>query len=80
MKTTFYLISFYYSESRELFLFKTRKTFCCSDDELPILKAECRKYCRQIFRDGFGRKSSDVTYHLSIISERQYNEFTCSLL
>lgn len=80
METTFYFISFYYSNSRELFLFDTRKTFCCFDDELPILKAECRKYCRQIFRNGFGRKSSDVTYRLSIVSERQYNESTYSFL
>jgi hypothetical protein len=80
METTFYFISFYYSNSRELFPFETRKMVCYSDDELPILKAECRKYCRQIFRNGFGRKASDVTYRLSTVSERQYNESTYSLL
>ena len=80
METTFYFISFYYSNSRELFPFETRKMVCYSDDELSILKAECRKRCRQIFRNGFGRKSSDVTYRLSTVSERQYNESTYSLL
>lgn len=80
METTFYFISFYYSNSRELFPFETRKMVCYSDDELPILKAECRKHCRQIFRNGFGRKASDVTYRLSTVSERQYNESTYSLL
>lgn len=72
METTFYFISFYYSKSRELFPFETRKMVCYSDDELPILKAECRKRCRQIFRNGFGRKSSDVTYRLFTASESQY--------
>lgn len=80
MEPTFYFISFYYSNSRELFLFETRKMVCYSDNELPILKAECRKYCRQIFRNGFGLRPSDVTYRLSIVSERQYNESTYSLL
>lgn len=80
METTFYFISFYYSISRRLFLFETRKMVCYSDDEFSILKAECRKYCRQIFRNGYGRKSSDVTYSLSIVSEREYNESTYSLL
>ena len=80
METTFYFISFYYSDARELFPVETRKMVCYSDDELPILKIECRKRCRQIFRNGFGRKASDVTYRLSIVSERQYNEFTYSLL
>lgn len=80
METTFYFISFYYSNSRELFLFETRKMVCYSDDEFLILKAKCRKYCRQIFRNGFGRKVSDVTYYLSTVSERQYNESTYSLL
>lgn len=80
MESTFYFISFYYSNSRELFLFETRKMVCYSDNELPILKSLCRKYCRQIFRNGFGRKASDVTYRLSTVSERQYNESTYSLL
>lgn len=80
METTFYFISFYYSNSRELFPFETRKMVCYSDNELPVLRSLCRKYCRQIFRNGFGRKPSDVTYRLSIVSERQYNESTCSLL
>lgn len=80
METTFHFISFYYSNSRELFLFETRKMVCYSDDEFLILKAKCRKYCRQIFRNGFGRKVSDVTYYLSTVSERQYNESTYSLL
>lgn len=80
MEPTFYFISFYYSNSRELFPFETRKMVCYSDDELPILKSLCRKYCRQIFRNGFGRKASDVTYCLSTVSERQYNESTYSLL
>jgi hypothetical protein len=80
METTFYFISFYYSESRELFPIETRKMVCYSDDELLILKAECRKYCRQIFRNGFGRKPSGVTYRLSTVSERQYDESTYSLL
>ena len=57
METTFYFISFYYSNSRRLFLFETRKMVCYSDDEFSILKAECRKHCRQIFRNGYGRKS-----------------------
>lgn len=80
METTFYFISFYYSNSRELFPIETLKMVCYSDDELSILKAECRKYCRQIFRHGFVRKPSDVTYRLSVVSERQYNESTYSLL
>lgn len=85
METTFYFISFYFSSSRELFPFETRKMICYSDDEIPILKAECRKRCRQIFRSGFGhkvfgRKAFDVTYRLSIVSERQYDESTYSLL
>lgn len=80
METTFYFISFYYSNSRELFPFETRKMVCYSDNELSILKSLCRKYCRQIFRNGFGRKPSDVTYRLSTVSERQYNESTYSLL
>lgn len=80
METTFYFISFYYSDARELFSVETRKMVCYSDDELLILKAECRKYCRQIFRNGFGRKASDVTYRLSTVSECQYNESTYSLL
>lgn len=80
METTFYFISFYYSDARELFLVETRKMVCYSDDELSILKAECREYCRRIFRSGFGRKASDVTYRLSAVSERQYNESIYSLL
>lgn len=80
METTFYFISFYYSNARELFPFETRKMVCYSDSEVSILKSLCRKYCRQIFRNGFGRKSSDVTYRLSTVSERQYNESTYSLL
>jgi hypothetical protein len=80
METTFYFISFYYSKSRELFPIETRKMVCYSDNELSILKAECRKYCRQIFRNGFGRKPSDVTYRLSTVSERQYDESIYSLL
>ena len=80
METTFYFISFYYSNSRELFPFETRKMVCYSDNELSILKAECRKYCRQIFRNGFGRKPSDVSYRLSTVSERQYDESAYSLL
>lgn len=80
MEPTFYFISFYYSNLRELFSFETRKMVCYSDNELPILKSLCRKYCRQIFRNGFGRKASDVTYRLSTVSERQYNESAYSLL
>lgn len=80
MEPTFYFISFYYSSSRELFPIETRRIVCYSDDALPVLKSLCRKYCRQIFRNGFGLKSSDVTYRLSIVSERQYNESTYSLL
>lgn len=80
METTFYFISFYYSESRELFPIETRKMVCYSDDEFPILKSLCRKYCRQFFRNGFGRKSSDVTYRLSTVSARQHGESTYSLL
>lgn len=80
METTFYFVRFYFSRSRELTLFKTRKAFCCSDDELLTLKAECRKYCRQVLRDNYARKAPDVTYCLSIISERQYNESTYSLI
>ena len=80
MEPTFYFISFYYSNSRELFPFETRKMVCYSDNELPILKSLCRKHCRQIFRNGFGCKASDVTYRLSTVSERQYNESTYSLL
>lgn len=72
METTFYFIDFYYSNSRELFPFETRKMVCYSDNELSILKAECRKHCRQIFRNGFGRKVSDVTYRLTAVSECQY--------
>ena len=79
METTFYFISFYYSNSRELFPFETRKMVCCSDSEVSILKTLCRKHCRQIFRNGFGRKPSDVSYRLSTVSERQYNESTYSL-
>lgn len=80
METTFYFISFYYSNSRELFPVETRKMVCYSDDEISALKSLCRKYCRQFFRHGFGRKSSDVTYRLSSVSERQYDESTYSLL
>lgn len=80
METTFYFISFYYSNSRQLFPFETRKMVCYSDDELSILKAECRKYCRQIFRNGFGRKSSDVTYCLTTVSECQYRNSGYRLL
>lgn len=85
METTFYFISFYFSSSRELFPFETRKMVCYSDDEISILKAECRKYCRRILRSGFGRKffvrkAFDVTYRLSVVSERQYNESTYCLL
>lgn len=80
METTFYFISFYYSNFRELFPFETRKMVCYSADELSVLKSACRKYCRQIFRNGFGRKASNVTYLLSSVSERQYNESTYSLL
>lgn len=80
METTFYFISFYYSDARELFLVETRKMVCYSGDELPVLKSLCRKYCRQIFRSGFGHKASDVIYRLSVVSERQYNESAYSLL
>lgn len=80
METTFYFISFYYSDARELFPVETRKMVCYSDDELPILKAECRSYCRQIFRYGFGRKPSDITYRLSAVSECQYDKSIHSLL
>ena len=80
METTFYFISFYYSESRELFPIVTHKMVCYSDDELLVLKSLCRKYCRRFFRYGFGCKSSDVTYRLSTVSERQYNESTYRLL
>lgn len=81
METTFYfIVRFYCSESRELSLIETRKMVCYSDDELPVLKSLCRKYCRRFFRDGFGRKSSDMTYRLEVVSERQYNKSTYSLL
>lgn len=80
METTFYFISFYYSNSRELFPFETRKMVCYSADELSILKSVCRKHCRQIFRNGFGRKASDVTYRLSIVSEYQYRNSDYRLL
>lgn len=81
METTFYfIISFYYSNSRELIPIETRKFVFYSDDEILILKSLCRKHCRLLFRRGFGRKSSDVTYRLSTVSERQYNKSTYSLL
>ena len=80
METTFYFINFYYSEARELFPIETRKMVCYSDDELPILKSLCRKLCRRFFCNGFVRKTSDVTYRLLAVSERQYNESTYSLL
>lgn len=81
METTYYFISFYCSESRELFPIETRKMVCYSGYYEPsILRVECRKYCRQLFRRGFGCKSSDVVYRLSIVSERQYNESVYSLL
>lgn len=80
METTFYFISFYYSNSRELFPFETRKMACYSKYENAALRLLCRKHCRQIFRNGFGRKPSDVTFRLSTVSERQYNDSTYSLL
>lgn len=80
METTFYFISFYYSSSRQLIPIETRKMACFSDYELPILESQCRKRCRQLFRCCIGRKSSDVVFHLSTVSERQYNESTYSLL
>lgn len=80
METTFYFVSFYYSNSRELFPFETRKMACYSDADLPFLKAECRKYCRRIARNDFGVKLSHVVYRLSVVSESQYNESTYSLL
>lgn len=80
METTFYFISFYYSNSRELFLVETRKMVCHSDSEVSILKTLCRKHCRQIFRNGFGRKPSDVTYRLSTVCAYQYVDSTYSLL
>ena len=80
MEPTFYFISFCYSESRELFLIEVRKMVCYSDDDLPILKSLCRKHCRRLFLNGFGRKSSDVTYRLFTVSERQHSESTYSLL
>lgn len=80
METTFYFINFYYSDSRELFPIETRKMVCYSDVEVPVLKSLCRKYCRRFFCHGFGRKSSDVTYRLSAVSESRYNESTYSLL
>lgn len=80
METTFYFINFYYSNFRELFPFETRKMVCYSASEVSVLRSLCRKHCRQIFRNGFGRKSSDVSYRLFIVSEHQYNESTYSLL
>ena len=80
MEPTFYFISFYYSNSRELFPIETRRIVCYSDDAILILKSLCRKHCRLLFRRGFGLKSFDVSYRLSIVSERQYNESTYSLL
>jgi hypothetical protein len=80
METTFYFISFYYSDLRELLPIETRKMVCYSDDELSTLKYSCRKQCRQFFCNGFGLKPSDVTYCLSAVSERQYDESTYSLL
>ena len=80
MEPTFYFISFYYSNSRELFPFETRKMVCHSGSEVSILKSLCRKHCRQIFRNGFGRKASDVTYRLSIVSEFQYRNSGYRLL
>lgn len=80
METTFYFIHFFYSNSRELFPFEARKMVCHSASEVSVLKSLCRKHCRQIFRNGFGRKSSDVTYRLFIVSERQYNESLYNLL
>lgn len=79
METTFYFISFYYSSSRQLIPIETRKMVCYSD-ELPILEAQCRKRCRQLFRCCFGRKPSDVVFCLSTVSECQYNESIYSLL
>lgn len=80
MEATFYFIGFFYSNSRQLFPFETRKMVCYSDDELQILKAECRKHCRQIFNKGFGRKSSDVTYFLTTVSELHYHNSGYRLL
>lgn len=81
METTFYfIVKFYCSNSRELFSIETRRIVCYSDDEILILKSLCRKHCRLLFRNGFGRKSSDLTYRLFVVSERQYNESTYSLL
>lgn len=80
METTFYFISFYYSNSRELFPFEIRRMVCYSDSEVSILKTLCRKHCRQIFRNGFGRKPSDVTYRLSTVSELQYHNSGYRLL
>lgn len=72
METTFYFISFYYSNSRELFPVETRRMVCYSKYENAALRLLCRKHCRQIFRNGFGSKSSDVTFRLSTVSEHQY--------
>lgn len=80
METTFYFISFYYSDARELFSVETRKMVCYSKYEDAALRLLCRKRCRQLYRRGFGRKSSDITFRLSTVSECQYNESTYSLL
>lgn len=80
MEPTFYFIVFYYSNSRQLFQFETRKMVCRSDNELPTLKARCRKYCRQISCNGFGYKASDVTYRLIPIPEYQYRNSDYRLL
>lgn len=80
MEPTFYFISFYYSISRQLFHFESRKMVCYSDNELPILKAECRKHCRQIFCNGFAHKASDVTYRLIPVPEYQYRNSSYCLL
>jgi hypothetical protein len=56
-----------------------KKAFIIEGDN-QTLKAECRKHCRQIFNKGFGRKSSDVTYFLTTVSELQYHNSGYRLL
>lgn len=81
METTFYfIVSFYYSNARELFLVETRKMVCYSRHEHAALRLLCRKHCRRLFLNGFGRKASDVTFRFSIVSESQYNRSTYNLL
>jgi hypothetical protein len=80
METTFLFITFYYSSSRELLPFETRKMVCYSDEDFVALKSLCRKHCRQILRNGSVCKPSDVVYRLTPVSERQYDESTYSLL